>query len=57
VDWYYFAMVVYFYSGHWWIFTPALTKELLIFGIGCNEKVSSLQNHIETEEHINVIGG
>jgi len=25
VDWYYFAMVVYFYSGHWWIFTPALT--------------------------------
>ena len=50
-------MVVYFYSGHWWIFTPALTKELLIFGIGCNEKVSSLQNHIETEEHINVIGG
>jgi len=34
-----------------------VVKELLIFGIGCNEKVSSLQNHIETEEHINVIGG
>ncbi len=32
-----------------------VVKELLIFGIGCNEKVSSLQNHIETEEHINVI--
>jgi len=28
VDWYYFAMVVYFYSGHWWIFTPALTNQI-----------------------------
>jgi len=34
-----------------------VVKELLIFGIGCNEKVSSLQNHIETEEHIYIIGG
>jgi len=25
VDWNYSAMVVYFYSGQWWIFTPALT--------------------------------
>jgi hypothetical protein len=34
-----------------------VVKELLIFGIGCNEKVASLQNHIETEEHIYIIGG
>jgi len=34
-----------------------IVKELLIVGIGCNEKVSSLQNHIETEEHIHIIRG
>ena len=34
-----------------------VVKELLIFGIGCNEKVSSLQNHIETEEDIDIIRG
>jgi len=27
VEWFYVAMVVYFYSGHWWIFTPALTGD------------------------------
>ena len=32
-----------------------IVKELSIVGIGCNEKVLRLQNHIETEEHINVI--
>mgnify|MGYP000397969952 CR=1 FL=1 len=36
-------------------FLDGIVKELLIVGIGCNEEVSSLQNHIETEEHINVI--
>ena len=34
-----------------------IVKELLIVGIGCNEKVASLQNHIETEEHIHIIRG
>jgi len=34
-----------------------IVKELLIVGIGCNEKVLGLQNHIETEEHIYFIGG
>ena len=34
-----------------------IVKELLIVRIGCNEKVASLQNHIETEEHIYIIGG
>ena len=34
-----------------------VVKELLIFGIGCNEKVSSLQNHIEIEERIYIIRG
>jgi hypothetical protein len=24
----YSAMVVYFYSGQWWIFTPALTNDV-----------------------------
>ena len=32
-----------------------VVKELLIFGIGCNEKVLRLQNHIETEIDIYVI--
>jgi hypothetical protein len=32
-----------------------IVKELLVVGIGCNEKVLGLQNHIETEKHINVI--
>lgn len=31
-----------------------VVKELLIFGIGCNEKVSCLQNHIETKIDIYV---
>jgi hypothetical protein len=30
VDWNYSAMVVYFYSGQWWIFTPALTAEVAV---------------------------
>ena len=34
-----------------------VVKELLIFGIGCNEKVLSLQHHIETEVDIYVIIG
>jgi hypothetical protein len=34
-----------------------VVKELLVIGIGCNEKVSSLQNHIETEERIYIIRG
>ena len=34
-----------------------VVKELLIFGIGCNEKVLRLQNHIETEVDIYVIRG
>ena len=34
-----------------------VVKEPLIVGIGCNEEVSSLQNHIETEEDIYVIKG
>jgi len=34
-----------------------VVKELLIFGIGCNEKVPSFQNHIETEVDIYVIRG
>ena len=34
-----------------------VVKELLIFGIGCNEKVLRLQNHIETEVDIYVISG
>ena len=34
-----------------------VVKELLIFGIGCNEKVSCLQHHIETEVDIYVISG
>ena len=34
-----------------------VVKELLIFGIGCNEKVLRLQNHIETEEDIDIIRG
>ena len=32
-----------------------VVKELLIFGIGCNEKVLSLQHHIETEVDIYII--
>ena len=34
-----------------------VVKELLIFGIGCNEKVSCFQNHIETEIDIYIISG
>ena len=34
-----------------------IVKELLIVRIGCNEKVTSLQNHIETETDIYIIFG
>ena len=34
-----------------------VVKELLVFGIGCDEKVPCLENHLKTEIDINVIWG
>ena len=34
-----------------------VVEQLLIFGIGCNEKVSSFQNHLKSEIDIYVIFG
>ena len=47
MDWYYFAMVVYFYSGHWWIFTPALT-----YGMRMNDNPTEIADHLENEHGI-----
>ena len=34
-----------------------VVKELLVFGIGCDQKVPCLENHLKTEIDINVIWG